>query len=67
MGDLLVAGDDIIALAFKCEPLNVVLGVLDVPTLKIDIVDPPLNTGNIVIASRDIATFDTGDIDVIVL
>jgi hypothetical protein len=62
-GATLNVGDDVIALVYKCAPLTVT-GVLDVTIFKIDIVDPPVLTGNIVIAFDELASFDTADIDV---
>lgn len=56
-------GDDVIALQFKCAPLSVA-GVEDVTTFKIDIISPPVNTANISIATRELASFDTARITV---
>lgn len=64
-GDTLDIGEDVIALVFKCEPLDVT-GVIDVTVFKIDTITPPVNTGNIVIAFRDLARFDTSRITVTV-
>jgi uncharacterized phage protein gp47/JayE len=65
-GDALQIGDDVIALQFRCVPLSVA-GVEDVTIFKIDTVFPPVNTGNIVVAFRDLATFDTSRITVTVV
>jgi hypothetical protein len=65
-GDALQIGDDVIALQFKCVPLSVA-GVVDVTVFKIDTINPPVNTGNIVVAFRDLATFDTSRITVTVV
>lgn len=62
-GDLLDIGEDVISLRFKCVPLDVA-GVIDVTAWLIDDVDPPLGSGNITIDYRDLATFDTANIDV---
>lgn len=64
-GDTLDIGEDVIALQFKATPLEVA-GVIDVSVFLIDTVDPPVGTVNITIAARNLATFDTGDIDVTV-
>jgi len=64
-GALLEVAEDVIALAFKCIPLEIA-GVIDVTVFKIDDVDPPVGTTNITIDSDEIATFDTADIDVTV-
>jgi uncharacterized phage protein gp47/JayE len=65
LGDTLAIGDDIIALRFRCVPLEIA-GVVDVTGFKIDKVDPPVNTGNISIAKREVAKFDTGRIRITV-
>lgn len=65
-GDALQIGDDVIALQFKCVPLSVG-GVVDVTTFKIDTINPPVNTGNIIVLFRDLATFDTSRITVTVV
>lgn len=64
-GDTLTIGDDIIALRFRCVPLEIA-GVIDVTDFKIDKIAPPGNTGNIFIAKREVAKFDTGRISVTV-
>lgn len=64
-GDTMQIGDDVIALQYRCVPLSVA-GVIDVTVFLIDIVDPPVNTGNLTIAFRDLAVFDTSRIDVTV-
>ncbi len=58
-------GEDVIALQFKCAPLEVA-GVEDVTIFKIDDVDPPVGTGNISILFRELATLQSTDIDVTV-
>jgi uncharacterized phage protein gp47/JayE len=65
-GDALQIGDDVYALQFRCVPLSVA-GVLDVTVFKIDTVNPPVNTGNITVAFRDLARFDTSRITVTVV
>jgi hypothetical protein len=64
-GDLVQIGEDLVALRFHSVPFSVA-GVIDIPTFLMDIVDPPVSTANVSIAYRDIATFDTADIDVTV-
>lgn len=61
VGDLLQIGEDVIVLPLQCAPLDVA-GVVDVPVLKVEDSFPPTNTANIVIASRDLATFASTDI-----
>lgn len=56
-------GDDVIALQFKCVPLDVA-GVEDVTIFLIDDIDPPVGTTNVVIATRELASLDSADIDV---
>jgi len=65
LGDTSQIGQDVIALLYKAVPLDIT-GVLDVTVFFIDDVDPPTGTANITIAVREIATFDSGDIDVTV-
>jgi hypothetical protein len=62
-GDLIQVGEDVVALKYKCVPLDVA-GVTDVTVFKIDTVTPPVGTGNIVISFRELATFDTSRINV---
>lgn len=64
-GDGIGIGEDVIALQFHCVPLSVA-GVVDVTAFKIDIVNPPVNTANIVISVAEIATFDTSRITITV-
>lgn len=64
--DVLGIGDDVIALKVQCEALEVV-GVVDVTDFKIDIVDPPVGTGNVSLTNREIATFDSARIAVTVV
>ena len=63
LGDSLQIGEDVVIIQFACAALDVA-GVIDVTLTKIDDVDPPVNTSNIVIGDRDFATFSTADIDV---
>lgn len=65
-GSLLGIGDDVIVLPLKCSPLDVP-GVVDVTVLKVDTVSPPANTANIVVASREVARFDTSRVNVTVV
>jgi uncharacterized phage protein gp47/JayE len=60
--DALQIGEDVIALQFKAEPLDI-SGVEDVSVFLIDDVDPPVGSGNIVIAARELATLALIDID----
>jgi hypothetical protein len=62
-GDALNVGDTVYALAFKSVPLSIA-GVLDVTAYTIDDVDPPVGSINIVLTSRQLATFDLEDINV---
>jgi len=64
-GDSLLSGQDVIALVFKAIPLDIA-GVIDVTVFKIDDTDPPTGTVNIAIATRELATFSSLDIDVTV-
>lgn len=66
LADAQEVGGDVIALRYMAEPLDV-SGVMDVTVFKIDIVYPPLNTGNIPIASRELATLALTDIDLTVV
>lgn len=65
-GGLLGIGDDVIVLPLKCSPLSVP-GVKDVTVFKVDTVSPPVNTANIVVASREVARFDTSRVNVTVV
>ena len=62
-GDALGIGDNVIAEQIKCQAFNVP-GVVDVTAFFIDDSPAPAVSANIVIASREIATFDTSDISV---
>lgn len=63
LGDSLSLGDTVIYERFQAEVFSVA-GVIDCPVFKIDTVDPPTGTSNITFEIRELATFDTGDIDV---
>lgn len=65
LGDLSEIGEDVIRTRFYAPALSIP-GVLDVTVLKVDDVDPPVSTGNVVIGSRQIATFDTSRVEVTV-
>lgn len=54
-------GDDVIINRFLASAMEVA-GVLDVTVLKIDTVNPPVNTANISVAARTLALFDTSRI-----
>lgn len=62
-GATIQIGEDVIALTYKCVPLQVP-GVLDVPVFQIDLANPPTGTVNISIPDTHIATFDTSNISV---
>jgi hypothetical protein len=62
-GDEIDVGEDVIALVYKSEALTVT-GVVDVTLFKIDDVDPPVASVNIPITFRQLASFDTANIDV---
>ncbi len=63
LGDEQQIGEDVIALQFKAACLTV-SGVEDVTVFQIDDVDPPTGTTNISIDELELATFDTGDINI---
>ena len=56
-------GEDVIALQFKCEPLEI-SGVIDVTVFLIDDVTPPVSSANIALDYNELATLDSSDIDV---
>lgn len=56
-------GDDVVALAFKSIPLDVV-GVVDVPTFTLGIAPAPAGTVNIVLALRQLADIQSANITV---
>lgn len=62
-GDAFLIGDDVIKQAVQAQPFDVA-GITDVPTLKLDIYASPTATSNIVIGTRQVATFDTSRITV---
>ncbi len=62
LGDAQQIGQDVIALLFKCVPLEDVAGVLDVTVFAIGIAEFPTLEDNIVIANRELALFDTSRI-----
>jgi hypothetical protein len=57
-------GQDAVALEFRAVALDIA-GVIDVPTFKIDTVDPPVGTSNISISFRQLATLDTANVDIV--
>lgn len=57
------SGDDVVKQRVQAQPFDV-LGVVDVPTLKIDRYASPTATSNIAIDRRSIAAFDSSRIDV---
>lgn len=63
LGDGLTLGESVIFERFQAEVFSIA-GVVDCPVFKIDTVDPPTGTSNIIFDTREVATFDTGDIDI---
>jgi len=63
LGDTLSIGDDAIINKFLCAPFDVT-GVLDVTTIKLDDVFPPVATVNFIVAARELAKFSTSRITV---
>lgn len=61
LGDLQQIGQDVIALLFKCESLEVA-GVIDVTAFAIGTAASPTLEDNITIANRELALFDTSRI-----
>ncbi len=62
-GDALGAGGDVITSAFY-PTLFEISGVLDVVSILVGFSDPPTLSANLTIAAREIASFDTANIDV---
>lgn len=62
-GDDLEIGDDVIVLAQSSLALDVA-GVTDVTVFKVDEANPPVNTANYTVGSRELAVFDTSRITV---
>jgi uncharacterized phage protein gp47/JayE len=65
-GDGLLMGDDVIKQAVQARPFDV-SGVVDVPTLYLDIYASPTATANLSIGVRSIARFDTARVTVTLL
>ena len=63
LGELIGIGDDVITERLKSVVFSVA-GVLDITSFLIGIVDPPVSSSNITIASRELADFDTARITV---
>lgn len=63
LGDTLQIGDRVTILKFECVPIGIA-GVDDVTAIKIEDTDPPTNTANIIMLSRELATFSISDIDI---
>ena len=63
IGDSYNIGQDLVILLLRCAPLAVT-GVRDVTAIKVDSVDPPINTSNLVLSERSLAFFSTLNIDV---
>ncbi len=59
-------GDDVVRSRFYCTAFEVA-GVTDVPSLLIGFQGGPLTTANLPIASRELATFDTSRVVVIII
>jgi uncharacterized phage protein gp47/JayE len=59
----LAVGEDMVILRFQCVALGVP-GVLDVTSIKLDDVTPPVNTANFVLQVREIGSIDSGDVTV---
>lgn len=64
-GNELTQGEDVVALVIRAAALAQ-LGVDDVPVFKLGFAVSPSGTSNLVIGSREIARFDTGNITVTV-
>ena len=62
LGDQSQIGQDVVALLFKCSPLESVAGVLDVTAFAIGTAPSPTLEDNIVIGNRELALFDTSRI-----
>ena len=62
LGDESQIGQDVIALLFKCSPLESIAGVLDVTAFAIGTAPSPTIEDNIVISNRELALFDTSRI-----
>ncbi len=58
-------GSEVYALALKAQALSVP-GVVDVSVFKVDTIAVPVNTGNIVVGVRNVATLQTADVGVTV-
>lgn len=68
-GNLLVQGDDVVALVLQSALLEVnggIAGVTDVSSFKLGLSASPTGTANLVIGRREIARFDTSRITVTV-
>jgi len=62
-GATLSVGDDVIQSRLYDYVYNVA-GIIDVTNIEIGFSDPPTASANLVIGSREISTWDTGDVDV---
>jgi len=62
-GDAVAAGRDVVALAIAARVFDVP-GVLDIPTLLIGTVNPPVSSTTIAISVRQKATYDTSRISI---
>lgn len=57
-------GEDVVYFALARTIMSQA-GVVDIVSLKVDVVDPPTGTGNVAIGLREMAKFQTGNIDVV--
>lgn len=64
LGDTLEPGSTVVYERFQAEVFSI-SGVVDCPVFKIDDTDPPTATSNLTFDVRELPTFDTGDIDLI--
>lgn len=62
-GDSLTIGDDVVVSQVYAHIFEV-SGVVDVTSIKVGFSDPPTLSANLSIGSREIAVFDTSDVDV---
>jgi hypothetical protein len=62
-GDAQLPGKDAVANAIITAAMSVD-GMLDVTSIDMDDVDPPVGSATVAIGSRERATYDSGDIDI---
>jgi uncharacterized phage protein gp47/JayE len=63
LGDEILLGETVYYERFQAE-VFAIDGVVDCPVFYIDTVSPPTGTNNLTFITRELATFDTGDITV---